>query len=133
MKTLLFFLFLYCATGFSQEEKEVTVFNTALKKGEMFFFGDNSVQFQQVISDSRCPKEVTCVWAGEAKVLVHIYEKGKFKNECILTVGGGNFPFDLLGNQIYSLSKLVLTPYPSVKNEDFGDEYVLNLSITEKK
>ena len=100
----------------------------------MFFFGDNSVQFEEVISDSRCPKEVTCIWAGEAKVLISVYEKGKFKNQKIITVGNVNVPLQFSDDDIiYSLSRLILTPYPSVKNEDLEEEYVLNFSITGKK
>lgn len=133
MKPLIFCLFFYCATGFAQDEK-ATVFNATLKKGEMFFFGDNSLEFRKVISDSRCPKEVTCVWAGEARVLIHIFQKGKFKSERIITIGGGMIPLNLPeGNLLYSLSGMVLSPYPSVKNEDFGKEYELNLCITEEK
>jgi hypothetical protein len=30
------------------------------------------VNFGDVLEDSRCPKDVTCVWAGNAKVLVGI-------------------------------------------------------------
>ncbi|MCF7865303.1 MAG: hypothetical protein K9M11_02250 [Candidatus Pacebacteria bacterium] len=26
----------------------------------------------KVVSDSRCPSDVTCVWAGEAKIMVHL-------------------------------------------------------------
>lgn len=133
MKTWFYCLIFICGTGFAQEPDNVSVLSTSLKPGEMFFFGDNSVQFQKVISDSRCPKEVACIWAGEAKVLIHVYEKGKFKSEKIVTVGNVKVPLNFPGENIkYSLSGIVLTPYPSVRNEDIAEEYILNLSITEK-
>ena len=35
-------------------------------------FKDVAISFVKVLSDSRCPKNVQCVQAGEAKVLVRI-------------------------------------------------------------
>lgn len=131
MKILFFYFVLFCGMAFAQEAEESMVLNTTLKEGEMFFFGNNSVQFQKVISDSRCPKEVTCVWPGEATVLIHVYEKGKFQYEKTITVGGVNIPLDL-SEDIYNLVGLVLLPYPSLKNEVITEEYVLNLKISEK-
>ncbi|MDY6948446.1 MAG: hypothetical protein SXG53_22325 [Pseudomonadota bacterium] len=32
------------------------------------------VQFVSVVTDSRCPREVTCMWAGEVKVLLSIQD-----------------------------------------------------------
>lgn len=33
---------------------------------------DLTVEFVKVVSDSRCPRDVTCVWAGEVKVELSI-------------------------------------------------------------
>lgn len=37
--------------------------------GETVVFENVSVTFLKVIEDSRCPSDVTCVWAGQAKVI----------------------------------------------------------------
>ena len=38
------------------------------------------VRFLDVLEDSRCPLDVTCVWAGNAKVAVELREQGKAAN-----------------------------------------------------
>lgn len=35
------------------------------------------VQFVSVVTDSRCPRDVTCMWAGEVKVLLSIQSNQK--------------------------------------------------------
>ena len=45
-----------------------------------------SITFLEVIEDSRCPKELTCIWAGRAKVRIEIQEKDKksYQKEIII-------------------------------------------------
>lgn len=38
---------------------------------------DYTVKFSEVITDSRCPKGVTCVWAGEVVFELAISKNGK--------------------------------------------------------
>lgn len=46
-------------------------FERTLPLGEGTLLGDQySLSFVDVTADSRCPVDVTCVWAGEAKVVV---------------------------------------------------------------
>ncbi|MFC4314047.1 hypothetical protein ACFPN2_33540 [Steroidobacter flavus] len=49
-------------TGLNQEVR--------LAPGERAVFGPDTldVEFVRVVEDSRCPTDVTCVWAGEVKV-----------------------------------------------------------------
>ena len=55
----------------------VTVNSTPLK-----------VRFVSVIEDSRCPRDVTCVWAGEVKVSLEI-EDAKLRSSVELREGEG--------------------------------------------
>lgn len=41
-------------------------------KQKKVFKNKLTVQFIQVVDDSRCPEDVTCVWAGNAKVQIKI-------------------------------------------------------------
>ena len=94
MKNLFLGLFLLISSAlFAQTE--VNVFNAQLQTGQAFSFNNNAVCFKEVVSDSRCPKGVTCVWAGEARVLVDIYEDGKFKEEKMLVINGNNLSLNL--------------------------------------
>lgn len=36
-----------------------------------------SIKFVEMVSDSRCPADVRCVWAGNAKIKVELINRGK--------------------------------------------------------
>lgn len=72
-----------------------------------------TITFFEVLEDSRCPKDVDCVWAGQAKIKVRIKEKGVAPVEKVII-------FDAIGKDIvlHSSKKTVikavrLLPYPN--------------------
>lgn len=100
-----------------------------VKLGQSAGFENQSVQFAKVISDSRCPKNVTCVWAGEAKVLINIFKNEVLveSREIVLAPGTEVEPLLSLENKkvgIYSLD-----PYPNAKTPKTNKKYVLNLIV----
>jgi hypothetical protein len=49
-----------------------------LAPGQSAVFKDENLKVQLVnVTDSRCPTDVTCLWAGEALVRLTIHSKGK--------------------------------------------------------
>jgi hypothetical protein len=46
------------------------------------------VRFIAVTEDSRCPRDVACIWAGEVKVLLEIQPASKVKSQVELPEGG---------------------------------------------
>lgn len=38
------------------------------------------VTFVEMVEDSRCPADVTCVWAGNAKIRIQVSKTGRSKN-----------------------------------------------------
>ncbi len=46
------------------------------------------MQFIAVTEDSRCPRDVTCIWAGEVKVQLEIHESGKAASQIEILEGG---------------------------------------------
>jgi len=75
------------------------------------------LQFANVVNDSRCPKNVTCIWAGTATVLLKLIpEDGDTVN--VLAVLPGGVAKDDVANQIAidtlgtSLTLTELEPYP---------------------
>ena len=46
------------------------------------------VRFVAVTEDSRCPRDVTCVWAGEVKVPLEIQESSKAASLVEILEGG---------------------------------------------
>ncbi len=71
---------LFSGAGFAQEgsppklgeEFELAVHQTAQISAENI-----SVTFQEVLEDSRCPVDVTCIWAGLAKVSLQVSVSGQ--------------------------------------------------------
>lgn len=89
---------------------------------------DLTLRFDQVVSDDRCPRQVICEWAGEARLRV--------------TVQAGNFPArhfemstypywgeDQIRYAGYAIRLIDVAPYPERPNEERGPEdYRITLS-----
>jgi hypothetical protein len=129
-----FFLFSISLSAQDKKEApEVTIYSSVLQQGELLSFANKALRFKEVISDSRCPKGVTCVWAGEAKVLVEVFENGKFLEEKIISVDSGNIPWNFtVKNITYSITGLNLYPYPTLETKKTRPEYSLQVQVSEK-
>mgnify|MGYP006896872537 CR=1 FL=1 len=136
MKYLFLFGILICSISLTaQVQEENRIFNSVLQVGEQLEFGDKSIRFKEVISDSRCPKDVTCVWAGEAKVLIQIFEKGKLLNEKQVVINSTTLekiPLQFsAGGGVYSITAFKLFPYPSIASKKNTIDYTLEMQVSE--
>ena len=132
---LLLIFLLFSAISVAQDTTSIKAFQKQLSLNEMLVFGNKAIKFKELISDSRCPKDpqVNCIWAGEAKVLVEVFDHGELCGTEILTVATGPVLPDFLqnlipGQQIF-LNAPVLSPYPSVSRSIKPEEYRLNLQV----
>ena len=133
MKHLAVVLFLLISSVTIAQETSGKTYTSMLPVGGLFTLGEVSIVFKEVISDSRCPKKVTCIWAGEAKVLVEIYENGKFlENRIISTTVGNSIQQFSAAGILYNISGIDLLPYPEVQSKKIKPEYTLRLSLSEK-
>ena len=106
-------------------QSEVTGISTDLGIGNWFKVEQVSVKFIKVISDSRCPRQVNCIWPGEAKVLLGITENGEyFEKEVIVSGSGAEF---LLSKDLQILVAH-LRPYPETGKGIPPEEYCLRLA-----
>lgn len=133
MKITIFFLALFHSVMMfnqDQDPPEYNIHSAILCTGDSLTFGENTIKFKKVVSDSRCPKGATCIWAGEVKVLVEFYEGGKFKGEKIIT--GSNISIsDFFDIKELNIRKFVVTPYPEVNYKISQGEYAMELSVSE--
>lgn len=89
MKNILFAVVLFFSISVSAQNNQdisylkITQKKCIKKKG-------NSLVLKEVLSDSRCPTGVNCIWAGEAKIVVAVYHDRKFVKEETLTISGSN-------------------------------------------
>ena len=89
--------------------------------------GGLTIKFESVITDSRCPKGVTCIWAGEAKCQMQITYNGSTSN-IIYTVTGGTDGYSQSAFNNY-LAYFKLEPYPEAGKQIGSQDYKLLLKI----
>ncbi|MEG9327365.1 hypothetical protein V6B16_05425 [Salinimicrobium catena] len=94
----------------------------SLKLGEEKIFGNISVEFIRVISDSRCPESVACIWEGEAKILLGINFNRNYSEKQV-TISGRTSKILELGEIKFSI--LQLDPYPVTPKKITPKEYSL--------
>ncbi len=99
-------------------------------------FNEYEVKFKKVITDSRCPKSVMCVRAGEADVLVSIYKNSNFIEDKKIRIDASgyvmesnNLVFDTKDFKIYAFG---LTPYPRSVNDIADKDYKLEIVFKPK-
>ena len=71
---------LFSGAGFAQESSPPKVgeeFELAVHQTAQITAENISVTFQEVLEDSRCPVDVTCIWAGLAKVSLQVSVSGQ--------------------------------------------------------
>ena len=127
----IFLIFSFSVMG--QETSETRSYSAVVQQGELLNLGNRSLRFKEVISDSRCPKNVTCIWAGEAKVLVEIFENGRFLEQKVLLVNSKGSSLNFLSEAVaYSISEIDLMPYPTVQSKNITPDYILEMRVNEK-
>lgn len=95
-----------------------------LKVGQEATFADKEfvITFKKILEDSRCPKGVTCVWSGNAQILIQFNEKEFQINTHIdpetLPVGD------------YKITLTALDPYPRDKVKIEPENYAATFIIS---
>ena len=102
---VLFFASLLC---FSQTQTKITYKKRIPLKGY-------HIKLKSVLQDSRCPENVTCVWAGEVSVVVLVYNDKKFVVEKTIIFNTQNREENIKWFENYYCSKIKsisVLPYP---------------------
>lgn len=81
------------------------------------------IEFEAVLEDSRCPVDVQCVWAGQARVKVNI-SSADMPEESLDLIVGKKEKDVLCVVDGYVLKAINLAPYPDTTNEE-NKKYVL--------
>ncbi len=79
---------LFSGASFAQESAHPNLgedFELAVHQTAQFTAEKISVTFEQVLEDSRCPVDVTCIWAGLAQVSLRIAVSGQEKELSLST------------------------------------------------
>ena len=101
----------------------------SLNVGEFQWLGDDEVMigFYRVSSDSRCPTGVWCFWEGDAATDLWLQIPGEPRLEFVLhTAYDFQHSIDL---GPYSVSLLLVAPYPLVNVPIDPESYVVSLVV----
>ena len=102
MKSSLLLLVIFITSfSFSQDSTKIRkvgtpIITSKVYLGKSIVVENFKIEFIEVIQDSRCPKGVNCVWAGEVLIFVDLYKDGKKEKEIIVEEGSSEISMSTL-------------------------------------
>ena len=91
--------------------------------------GGLKITFVELVEDSRCPVDVECIWAGNAKIKVRVTKNGRSKVLELNTMGGAAVP-SYAG---YRFKLQGLTPKPRSNVRINRNGYQASIEVTKVK
>ncbi|MEQ3661066.1 MAG: hypothetical protein ABNG98_04120 [Flavobacterium sp.] len=104
MKNIIGFFIVVMLFGCASKKEEST---TDLTLQKNILSEEFSFKIKEIISDSRCPKDVNCVWAGEVELILSIYKDNVFYKDETLIISFKNFPENKWVLEKYTSSKTI--------------------------
>ncbi len=88
-----------------------------------------SIKLLKVTEDSRCPSDVTCIWAGQVGVLVNVSQNGKDLGNINLILGPDK---GLAEKKIdgYLIRLVEVAPYPISTKKIEPSDYIITIIIS---
>ncbi|AUC82896.1 hypothetical protein [Lacinutrix sp. Bg11-31] len=138
MKNILFILvILFTTAGLAQDSTKVKVDTpkivSKLMYGKTISIEDLEFKFVAIESDSRCPKGVQCIWAGEAVVLLDVFKNGEKIEQKRVVFSPKISLINKIGNvfssEAFNVSSLNIAPYPKYDNKINAEDYYIQLQI----
>jgi hypothetical protein len=139
MKLYLFFLgvlSITCSLNAQNSEKNTLETEKKIKVPEILTMvnlldhievGAYTLTFTAVESDGRCPKQVTCVWPGEANIVIEIND-GTDTEKYRISVPALGFHREILSTGSHKVYLKNIEPYP-IKPDAKLEAYKLILKI----
>jgi hypothetical protein len=94
--------------------------------------GSLRIKFAAVENDSRCPKNVTCVWAGNAEALLEVGARsGRGKSLKLSTSAGQQFSNEAKYGG-YKVKLVGLSPYPEDGRKIAARDYTVTLLVSKE-
>jgi hypothetical protein len=96
--------------------------------------GKLKIKFVAVAEDSRCPKGVNCIWAGNARVVLEVGKTGGTPSKLELNTNPREGADTAGGASGQYLIKLVeVAPYPVANQTDKPRSHTVTLVVSRKK
>ena len=121
-------LCLFSGAGFAQESSPPKVgeeFELAVHQTAQMTAENISVTFQEVLEDSRCPVDVTCIWAGLAKVSLQVTVSGHERELSLST----SPPENSAVFENYTFWLILVRPVPRSDRNTDRSAYVVTVRV----
>ena len=120
-----------CSTADSAQPAYIEMGKSfSLRVGESALAREQTLRvgFEGVTSDSRCPKDEQCVWAGDAIARIWVQQgSGPKETRALHTAAGAAQAVRVLGVEVRLLS---LDPYPGTGKPIANGNYVATLALS---
>ena len=87
------------------------------------------IEFLEVTADSRCPRNVECVWAGEASYILKI-SQGDASELVAINEPAAEYPVTTVWHGYKILTSL--EPYPQDPGDIEAGDYTLRITVTKE-
>ena len=88
---------------------------------------------KEILSDSRCTKDVQCVWEGQVEVVITFYENERFLKEELIVLNTKNFEKNRSILEQYTLNKKIsrIQIFPEkIQNKEIElKDYFLEITV----
>ena len=132
-KLVLFFFMIISSIVLAQSQKSQKVKYVTIKQKVC----PNQKRFQLVLkaisNDSRCPEDVTCIWAGEVTAVVSVYKDSKLIEDSTLVFSMKNeednkkWLATYLSEKQKKIKSIRVLPYPKEGSKINPKEYYLKI------
>ena len=132
-KLVLFFFMIISSIVLAQSQKSQKVKYVTIKQKVC----PNQKRFQLVLkaisNDSRCPEDVTCIWAGEVTAVVSVYKDSKLIEDSTLVFSMKNeednkkWLATYLSEKQKKIKSIRVLPYPKEGSKINPEEYYLKI------
>lgn len=133
MKKILFIaILIFSYSLFAQSNKDISFLK--IKQNSCIKKKGYSLVFKDVLSDSRCPVGVSCIWVGEIKVMVAVYQDKMILKEETVTISGTNSRENIAWFSQYlpadkrNIESINIIPYPKEGVKIKSKEYYIQIA-----
>jgi hypothetical protein len=109
--------------------------NFVLRVGQEVLVAEQklTVKFVSVPEDSRCPRGVNCIWAGNVRVLLHVTKAKRAPEKVELNLNPRDFPDGEAADcGDYKIKLVSVDPYPVKDQQLTARDYSVTLSVSKK-
>ncbi len=132
-KSLLFLFMMISSVALAQSPKSQKVKYVTIKQKVCPNQKGFQLVLKAVVSDSRCPEGVTCIWAGEVSAVVSVHKDSKWIEDKTLVFSmkneedNKNWFATYLSEKQKKIKSIGVVPYPKEGSKINPEEYYLKI------